>query len=86
MKWALKNVGLMACGMCILCTAVEVHQTYAAYISHEKAREENIHKAYSNILNRVGEIQAIAAELPDNVLLPPAASKKIPDHLPQVKR
>lgn len=77
MKWALKNFGLCAFGLCLLCAAVETGSVYKAYLAHENSREENLHKAYSNMLMRMASVKAIEAALPPAALAPPITVQKI---------
>lgn len=77
MKWALKNFGLCAFGLCLLCATVELGSVYKAYLAHENSREENLHKAYSNMLMHIANVKTIEAALPPTALAPPVTMQKI---------
>lgn len=81
MKWALKNFGLTALGLCLLCTAVEMGSVYKAYINHENGREENLHKAYSNMLMKMANAKAVEVALPSSALAPPIALQEIKEKM-----
>lgn len=79
---AIIGVWLTAFLLGAFCISCELNDLYTKYIEHEKKREENIHLAYSNILNKLENVKQATIALPPSAVMPEETVK--PMALPQV--
>lgn len=73
----LKQSGMAVLGLSLLCAAVESHDTYKLYVTHENARFDQIHHAYAQALTHAAQIETVASMIDPEQLAPPVTLKKI---------